>query len=218
MILEQTTPIIPTPIITERDLQEEQKWYSLYNTTYEKDVSNLLSNFHTWSKDEILDWKKTVQLVQQLYSECELKDEDIYHLISRIECNNFGLWTRSQSNNCYGRSLYCHASYFNHSCSPNCEVHITGSFLSIYTLKKIEIGEELTIKYIDTNIPRSARNQKLQSDYRFSCECLRCNDEKEKIIKISYNSKSDKKKKNNDDNGTLIYLQEQKMLENLIIK
>jgi SET domain-containing protein len=68
-------------------------------------------------------------------------DEDfIMGLVSRIESNNFGLWTRNHMT-CYGRALYPYASFFNHSCVPNCEVQINGPFLSIYAIQDIPKGK-----------------------------------------------------------------------------
>ena len=39
------------------------------------------------------------------------------------------------------------ARYINHSCKPNCEVEIFGGRVYVFTLKKIDAGEELTYDY-----------------------------------------------------------------------
>ena len=35
-------------------------------------------------------------------------------------------------------------------------------------------GEELTIAYVDTNLPRGARQKHLRACYHFDCACTRC--------------------------------------------
>ena len=86
---------------------------------------------------------------------------------SSIDRTNLGLKS-------IGRSLYPSASYFNHSCEPNCEVFETGSILTIHPTRNIQAGEEVTIAYIDTHQPLSARRKQLQTTYFFHCQCTRC--------------------------------------------
>ena len=86
---------------------------------------------------------------------------------SSIDRSNLGLKS-------IGRSLYPTASYFNHSCQPNCEVFETGSLLSIHPTRDIVAGEEVTIAYIDTQQPLRTRRQQLQTTYFFHCQCVRC--------------------------------------------
>ena len=86
---------------------------------------------------------------------------------SSIDRSNLGLKS-------IGRSLYPSASFFNHSCEPNCEVFETGSILSIHPTRDIRAGEEVTIAYIDTHQPLTARRKQLQVTYFFHCQCTRC--------------------------------------------
>jgi len=39
------------------------------------------------------------------------------------------------------------ARYINHSCRPNCETRISKKQIKIYSIKNIEVGEELTYNY-----------------------------------------------------------------------
>ena len=41
----------------------------------------------------------------------------------------------------------------------------------------IELGEELSISYIDTNAPVKTRRQNLSQNYFFDCVCSRCTSE-----------------------------------------
>jgi uncharacterized protein len=46
-----------------------------------------------------------------------------------------------------GRVLRNKARYINHSCEPNCEVHMTSRTIWIVALRDIKTGEELTFNY-----------------------------------------------------------------------
>ncbi|KAL0020473.1 hypothetical protein WJX77_008581 [Trebouxia sp. C0004] len=77
-----------------------------------------------------------------------------------------------------GREMYITASFFNHSCEPNCvktRVHGQHSGLATVTaLRDIKAGEALTISYIDLELPRSARQLELKTSFFFDCKCIRC--------------------------------------------
>ena len=87
--------------------------------------------------------------------------------VSSIDKLNLGLKS-------IGRSLYPSASYFNHSCEPNCEVFETGSVLAVHPTRDIVKGEEVTIAYIDTKQTLHERRKQLHNTYFFQCQCTRC--------------------------------------------
>ena len=67
------------------------------------------------------------------------------------------------------------ASFFNHSCSPNCEVEYgPADVLRIVTSMPVECGEELTIAYVDESASTARRQHLLDADYHFQCSCLKC--------------------------------------------
>lgn len=80
-----------------------------------------------------------------------------------------------------GREMYITASFFNHSCEPNCvkkRAHGQHSGLaSVTALRDIKAGEALTISYIDLELPRSARQLELKTSFFFDCKCIRCEKE-----------------------------------------
>ena len=86
---------------------------------------------------------------------------------SSVDRDNLGLKS-------IGRSLYPSASYFNHSCEPNCEVFETGSILQVCARSDIAEGDEVTISYIDTQQRLRDRRLALQETYFFHCRCARC--------------------------------------------
>ncbi|KAJ3045956.1 hypothetical protein HDV00_006222 [Rhizophlyctis rosea] len=128
--------------------------------------------------------------------------EFVLHLISKIESNGFGLWS-PKTVKCLGRAIFPRASYFNHSCDPNCECVQTGRTMTIRTKRPVEDNEDLTISYIDTNLPLHARRQRLQEEYFFLCECRRCSAEAAsgggvgtgKVGKVSYERSFAKERK-----------------------
>eukprot|EP01060_Flectonema_neradi_P000676 TRINITY_DN10421_c0_g1_i1.p1 TRINITY_DN10421_c0_g1~~TRINITY_DN10421_c0_g1_i1.p1 ORF type:complete len:421 (+),score=57.54 TRINITY_DN10421_c0_g1_i1:78-1265(+) len=82
-----------------------------------------------------------------------------------------------------GQGVYRVHSVTNHSCNPNAEVAYTENMdEGIYMLAKrpIKAGDEVTISYVDEveNEPREKRQKYLLRNYRFSCTCLRCENEK----------------------------------------
>lgn len=184
-------PVSSESIQNDTDTNDIERWKSSWEPFFE-DVENLVSNRHRWDKEDTTDWIKIVQLVQTLLSmtgeeSSELLNSDqLLEMISRIESNNFGLWTSANREACYGRAVFPLASFFNHSCAPNCRTVIHGTVFTAYAAEDIQSGEELCISYIETNLPRSSRREKLSSDYRFDCDCKRCDTEKEKQGKVTY--------------------------------
>lgn len=47
--------------------------------------------------------RKTVKLIHQLFPTI-FNDDEIFHLISKIESNNFGMFQKN--NQCYGRGMF----------------------------------------------------------------------------------------------------------------
>lgn len=99
-------------------------------------------------------------------------DEYLLKLMSRSECNQFGLW--SPEDDLLGLSLHPSASFFNHSCIPNCYSEWSGINLVFKALYPIPAGAELTISYIDAHAPTRQRREELRNAYYFTCICPRC--------------------------------------------
>ncbi|XP_057977864.1 histone-lysine N-methyltransferase ATXR2 [Malania oleifera] len=78
---------------------------------------------------------------------------------------------------CEGTAFFPLQSCMNHSCCPNAkafkrEEDIDGQ-ATIISLRPIFKGEEITISYIDEDLPYEER-QALLADYGFRCSCLKC--------------------------------------------
>ena len=72
--------------------------------------------------------------------------------------------------------LFHYGSKINHSCSPNSEIYLINNKLIIvqqYTLKK---GTEVTISYVNKNLPKEQKSRKLSEEYGVLCWCNECNE------------------------------------------
>ncbi|KAJ3326537.1 hypothetical protein HDU76_012835, partial [Blyttiomyces sp. JEL0837] len=161
-----------------------------------KDFAALQSHLSDWDSETVKDWAKIKAFAVKMVQECAplpldvdlniLTEDDvvkdigdvIMHLFSKIESNGFGVWAPGGREGgdtvCAGRAVFPHASFFNHSCAPTCECIRDGHFLYVKTLKPVKKDEELTISYINVNLPLLARRSQLKQDYFFDCACLRC--------------------------------------------
>ncbi|XP_071723211.1 histone-lysine N-methyltransferase ATXR2-like [Rutidosis leptorrhynchoides] len=78
---------------------------------------------------------------------------------------------------CEGSAFYTLQSCMNHSCCPNAEAfkreEDRDGRATILCLRPICKGEEITISYIDEDLPFDER-QALLADYGFKCKCPKC--------------------------------------------
>ncbi|PIN18330.1 putative histone tail methylase containing SET domain [Handroanthus impetiginosus] len=81
---------------------------------------------------------------------------------------------------CQGTAFFPLQSCMNHSCIPNAKAfkreEDRDGGATIVALQSIAKGEEITISYIDEDLPYEER-QKLLADYGFICRCPKCVDE-----------------------------------------
>eukprot|EP00746_Dinoflagellata_sp_MGD_P037686 gnl/MRDRNA2_/MRDRNA2_190565_c0_seq1.p1 gnl/MRDRNA2_/MRDRNA2_190565_c0~~gnl/MRDRNA2_/MRDRNA2_190565_c0_seq1.p1 ORF type:complete len:234 (+),score=26.16 gnl/MRDRNA2_/MRDRNA2_190565_c0_seq1:103-804(+) len=66
----------------------------------------------------------------------------------------------------------------NHSCAPNCESRIRGGVWELWSLKEIQVGEEITHTYIQDEsflaCSVAGRRAFLQKRWGWCCMCVRC--------------------------------------------
>lgn len=70
-------------------------------------------------------------------------------------------------------------SKINHDCNPNAEPTFPWSnhVLAIKAIRDIDIGEEITISYLDECFlerSRHSRQKELKENYLFVCHCAKC--------------------------------------------
>jgi hypothetical protein len=103
----------------------------------------LQSHYTSWPTQSVKDW---AQVSKWLSTHCpslcgfETPIDTLMQWVSRIESNGFGLWAGNKAESCMGRGLFPLASFFNHSCDPNCQVTQTLRQLDVETLREVQKG------------------------------------------------------------------------------
>ncbi|KAI1074741.1 SET domain-containing protein [Whalleya microplaca] len=88
--------------------------------------------------------------------------------------NSFQISLAKQGGFHYGN--FPDVSRLNHDCRPNLAFYIDEDLTHhTHAIRDIEIGEELTISYLDSFQTRALRQERTQSAFGFSCRCLQCN-------------------------------------------
>eukprot|EP01138_Halocafeteria_seosinensis_P016007 gb/GECG01016335.1/.p1 GENE.gb/GECG01016335.1/~~gb/GECG01016335.1/.p1 ORF type:complete len:429 (+),score=43.47 gb/GECG01016335.1/:1-1287(+) len=77
-----------------------------------------------------------------------------------------------------GTAVFLGTSFINHHCEPNLDVSFSlGPTIRLHANRDIIKGEELTIPYVDLNLPVTDRKTKLVTGYGFICNgCQDCKD------------------------------------------
>ncbi|KAM8945522.1 histone-lysine N-methyltransferase SMYD3 [Pelodytes ibericus] len=141
-------------------------------------ISDLQSHMKELS-EEMKDGLGQLVTTLEVYLKKEIKDSSplppgchILELFGKVTCNSFTISDGEMQD--IGVGLYPSMSLLNHSCDPNCVIVFEGRCLFLRTVKEIPKGEELTICYIDVMMPSHKRQDQLQRQYCFTCDCHRC--------------------------------------------
>jgi len=72
--------------------------------------------------------------------------------------------------------LFLEASRINHSCSHNAQNtwNSNSNQLTIHVFKDVEVGQEITISYLDGSKSYEARQNALKRSFGFNCDCQLC--------------------------------------------
>ena len=101
-------------------------------------------------------------------------EQDVQHCFGVLKTNAMGVSDQG------GQALYPLASIMSHSCVSNLDViGEPGQTVRFRAKRKIEEGEELTIRYHMFLAPRDQIRADLENQYHFSCSCPRCSDQSE---------------------------------------
>ena len=126
------------------------------------------------NKDGFTTWP-AIELMSQAASTYSGSKESIslvQTLTARILINTHTLTTPKLDP--LGLYLSPHSALLNHSCRPNAVIIFSGSALTLRSLAVIPRESELSISYIDTTNPTSARQSELRPRYFFNCSCAPC--------------------------------------------
>jgi len=79
-----------------------------------------------------------------------------------------------------GLGMFLLEACINHSCQPNVKLWPDAEkpLITAKATRDIGEGEEVFINYVDTKLERAERQEKLLSQYHFTCTCPRCEREK----------------------------------------
>ena len=68
-----------------------------------------------------------------------------------------------------GVGIFSVISKMNHSCEPNCRITFCGKDATIVTERQVGEEEELTISYINDQLPKEERQNLLAEGWGFNC-------------------------------------------------
>ncbi|NWT36821.1 SMYD3 methyltransferase, partial [Rissa tridactyla] len=106
-----------------------------------------------------------------------------FPLFLQVTCNCFTISNGEMQD--VGVGLYPSMSLLNHSCDPNCVIVFEGYQLLLHSVREIQIGEELTVSYIESLMPTSERQKQLMRQYCFECDCLLCQNQEKDAEKLA---------------------------------
>ncbi|XP_038249905.1 histone-lysine N-methyltransferase SMYD3 isoform X3 [Dermochelys coriacea] len=156
--------------------------------------SDLQSNIEELS-EEMREGLRHLAQTLQLYLRVEIHDAfqllpaiDIFQIFAKVTCNCFTISNGEMQD--VGVGLYPSMSLLNHSCDPNCVIVFEGRQLLLRSVREIQIGEELTISYIESLMPSSERQKHLKRQYCFECNCLLCQTQEKDVDMLAGEEKA----------------------------
>ncbi|KAJ2526901.1 hypothetical protein IWW43_006153 [Coemansia sp. RSA 1935] len=99
---------------------------------------------------------------------------DAIDVLCRSGCNNFAAY---EPNGPRMSGYLCSplvSLLLNHSCLPNAAFVYMGGMQIVRALDDIQIGDEITLAYMDGLQPRDVRQKQLSAVYFFDCTCNKC--------------------------------------------
>lgn len=153
-----------------------------------EDIEEMQTHDTKPSEDELHHLRAIVMTVQALLSakptslKASMSVDKIAQILARIKFNGFSIC--DAESNSLGIGLFRTANRINHSCNPNAVQSFfygeqgTMPKLRVTACYNIPSGSEICISYIDNTQPRKMRQESLQRDYNFDCNCSYCEDDK----------------------------------------
>jgi len=134
----------------------------------------LVADREKYSLEQMQEHIRDLVVIRELIGDDSLflSAGDMLILLCKLQTNLFHICNDLSTP--IGLGYYPPASLLNHSCLPNCVMVFEKEKLLVRNIRNIAPGEELTIPYVDTMMPRSERRRELQERYFFLCECERC--------------------------------------------
>ncbi|KAI8369227.1 uncharacterized protein BYT42DRAFT_503550 [Radiomyces spectabilis] len=161
-------------------------------------IPGLIANLDHHPASEIQDYREKARRIVRLFCIPENAVEGLIMLQAQIRCNSFAIQqhhasvdhttnspTISQDMKKLGKGVYLTASQLNHSCEPNAVALFGMSsadtpddpcVIQIQTTADIHDHQPICISYgpLAANMPAKERQQLLQRNYFFDCNCSAC--------------------------------------------
>jgi hypothetical protein len=155
--------------------------YNLASIELDKFVTEKLHDF-TFPKVDALFASKLEKKVKTSFTP---QRAYLYSLISKEECNSFGLYTflykgSKEYRQGFGLALYPSPLFFNHACDPNIgKIYTADGKMQFFAISPIKKGHEACITYIDLDWDLEQRQKTLKEYFCFECVCGRCIEEQQ---------------------------------------
>lgn len=139
-------------------------------------VENLCNHLAAMDPERVRTFRSAAELLAPYVA---LTPEQLLRAWAAFNTNSF-MATEHEGGEGFGCLLFTQAPMYNHSCSSNASFRIIhGHNIEIKTMRDIAAGEEITISYADSLLPRAERRAFLQESKMFWCSCVRCGDKTE---------------------------------------
>ena len=168
----------------------------LFELIYQIVNENQIDNYNKFIPNQIDTYENTFINELKNLSNKQIKnkllkfnDEQLSLLIRKYLQNVFNMDNTKKS---IKPCVLYYGAIFNHSCQPNIDFKFDSSNYQMifFANKKIGKNVELFDSYIDTSLNYKDRQERLQFQYKFKCECEKCLDESTNIKSASSKSKN----------------------------
>lgn len=139
-----------------------------------------------WSKEAYAKYEKVTQeLEAETGADKNFLRGYLEHCLKAMTVNFFHFfWTNDDGR---GFAICSFASYFAHSCDPNCDkIDVENKFIFV-ARKPIKAGDQLSICYDRYNFlthPLSDRQEYFDRVYTFKCSCVACTNDYKSLDKL----------------------------------
>lgn len=133
---------------------------------------------------QLIELNKVMKAAKR-YNETEFKELD--YVIPCFDSEDYVNLTKLQIkfNNLDKQcGFWIFPAFFNHACVSNCIMDFIGDVMTIHTLRDVQKGEELCIRYFPPEIAFSQREEYTMNKFKFKCDCILCNTDRNDPVRL----------------------------------
>jgi hypothetical protein len=145
--------------------------------------STLMTHENNISKDKVRKdaFSLYFKLVQMCFGEDAYNPVDVFKVFCRLLINSVGMYSGMDGG--FGTGLYLAISAIDHSCQPNVNLVFTGRTAKVSAMEPMSepVMQKLRISYYCDEMFKSWKDRQeiLEKQYYFICDCSYCEKEKE---------------------------------------